>query len=97
MDKKLTRLLKHRLRTPEKKYGDLLDYLVEELRSENPVIDEAFAVDALFAIFFGSYATISGVLTVGLKMLRDNPEVVKTLKVYLLYVFSNIYYHLHKI
>ncbi|XP_066341433.1 cytochrome P450 87A3-like [Miscanthus floridulus] len=80
VDKKLTQLLKHRLRTPEKKHGDLLDLLVEELRSEKPVIDETFAIDALVAILFGSFATISGVLTVGLKMLRDNPQVVKTLK-----------------
>ncbi|WVZ81821.1 hypothetical protein U9M48_029160 [Paspalum notatum var. saurae] len=78
--KKLTHLLKDRLSTPEKKYGDLLDPVVEELRSEKPVIDETFAIDALAALLFGSFATISGTLTIGLKLLTDNPDVVKTLK-----------------
>jgi cytochrome P450 len=79
--KKLTGLLQDRLRTPGKKHGDLLDLLVEELGSEKPVIDEAFAIDALAALFFGSFATISATLTLGLKLLTDNPKVVETLKV----------------
>ncbi|WVZ94647.1 LOW QUALITY PROTEIN: hypothetical protein U9M48_040514, partial [Paspalum notatum var. saurae] len=78
--KKLTHLLKDRLSTPEKKYGDLLDPVVEELRSEKPVIDENFAIDALAELLFVSFATISGTLTIGLKLLTDNPNVVKTLK-----------------
>ncbi|RLM60895.1 hypothetical protein C2845_PM14G16170 [Panicum miliaceum] len=78
--KKLTGLLQDRLRTPGKKYGDLLDLLVEELRSEKPVIDEAFAIDALAALLFTSFATISATLTIGLKLLTDNPKVVETLK-----------------
>ncbi|WVZ53918.1 hypothetical protein U9M48_004804 [Paspalum notatum var. saurae] len=70
----------YKLRTPEKKHGDLLDPFVEELRSEKPVIDESFAIDALAALLFASFATISASLTVGLKLLTDNPKVVKTLK-----------------
>jgi cytochrome P450 len=81
VQKKLTGLLQDRLRTPGKKHGDLLDLLVEELGSEKPVIDEAFAIDALAALFFGSFATISATLTLGLKLLTDNPKVVETLKV----------------
>ncbi|CAD6257935.1 unnamed protein product [Miscanthus lutarioriparius] len=78
--KKLTQLLKHRLSTPEKKHGDLIDHLVEELQSEKPLIDENFAINALSGLLFGSFVTISGTLTVGLKLLKGNPEVVEALK-----------------
>lgn len=90
----MTQLLKHRLSTPEKKHGDLLDLLVEELRSEKPLIDEVFAIDALSGLLFGSFVTISGTLTVGLKLLKDNPEVVKTLKVVIFSVSLKYVYHL---
>ncbi|KAL6859128.1 hypothetical protein ACP4OV_018130 [Aristida adscensionis] len=78
--RKLDNLLKDRLSTPGKKHGDLLDLLVEELHSETPVIDEGFALDALAALLFTSFATISPTLTKALKLLSDNPKVVKTLK-----------------
>lgn len=50
MEEKLTQLLKHRLSTPEKKHGDLLDHLVEELQSEKTLIDETFAINLLSAL-----------------------------------------------
>ena len=81
MLKKLGDLLRDRLSTPEKKHGDLLDHLVEELQSEKPLTDETFAINTLSGLLFGSFVTISGTLTVGLKFLKDNPEVVETLKV----------------
>ncbi|CAO2188471.1 unnamed protein product [Urochloa humidicola] len=80
LDKILTNLLKERLSTPGKKHGDLVDLLVEELRSEKPLLDENFAIDILTAILFGSFVTISTLLTIGFKFLSDNPEVVETLK-----------------
>jgi cytochrome P450 len=77
----LTDLLKERLRTPEKKHGDLVDLLVEELWSEKPLIDEDLATDILAAILFASVVTISMFLTVGFKFLTDNPKVIESLKV----------------
>ncbi|CAO2163125.1 unnamed protein product [Urochloa humidicola] len=76
----LTGILKERLRTPGKKHGDLVDMLVDELQSEKPLIDKNFAIDALAAILFGSFVTISSVLTLGFKFLSDSPKVVETLK-----------------
>nr|XP_034600881.1 cytochrome P450 87A3-like [Setaria viridis] len=76
----LSDILKERLSTPGKKHGDIVDLLVEELRSEKPLIDENFAIDALAAILFGSFATASAALTIGFKFLTDNPKVVETLK-----------------
>ncbi|CAL4999191.1 unnamed protein product [Urochloa decumbens] len=76
----LTGILKERLSTPGKKHGDLVDVLVEELRSEKPLIDENFAIDTLAAILFGSFVTTSAILTIGFKFLSDNPKVVEMLK-----------------
>lgn len=69
MCKTLTDLLKERLSAPGKKHGDLVDLLVEELQSEEPVIDENFAIDALSALLFTSFATLSATLTVAFKFL----------------------------
>uniref|UniRef100_J3N7C5 Cytochrome P450 n=1 Tax=Oryza brachyantha TaxID=4533 RepID=J3N7C5_ORYBR len=39
-----------------------------------------FSVDPLAALLFASFATLSSTLTVGFKLLTDNPKVVKELK-----------------
>lgn len=77
----LTDIMKERLSAPGKKYGDLVDLIVEELQSEKPMIDENFAIDALAALLFTSFATLSSTLTVAFKYLTDNPKVVEELKV----------------
>ena len=81
MLKKLSDLLRDRLSTPEKKHGDLLDLLVEELQSEKPMIDEAFGIDAIASLLIASFVPISGTLTLGLKLLSDNPKVIAMIKV----------------
>ncbi|KAL6654805.1 hypothetical protein ACP70R_008270 [Stipagrostis hirtigluma subsp. patula] len=78
--KKLTELLKDRLSTSGKKYGDILDLFVDELRSEKPQIHENFVIDALAGLLFASYMTTAVNLNIGLKLLTDNPIVVETLK-----------------
>ncbi|KAL6643712.1 hypothetical protein ACP70R_018478 [Stipagrostis hirtigluma subsp. patula] len=78
--KKLTELLKDRLSTPGKKHGDLLDLLVDELRSEKPQINENVAIDALVAILYASFGTTTPAVTIGFKFLTDNPKVVEALK-----------------
>uniref|UniRef100_A0A0E0F4H2 Cytochrome P450 n=1 Tax=Oryza meridionalis TaxID=40149 RepID=A0A0E0F4H2_9ORYZ len=84
VQKTLTDLLKERLSAPGEKYNDLIDQIIEELESENPVIDVNFAVDVLSALLFASFATLSSTLAVGFKFLTDNPKVVKELK----YIFE---------
>ncbi|XP_015695026.2 cytochrome P450 87A3-like [Oryza brachyantha] len=76
----LANLMKERLSAPGKKHGDLVDLIVQDLQGEKPVIDENFAIDALAAILFTSYATLSSTLTVALKFLTDNPKIVEELK-----------------
>jgi hypothetical protein len=85
--------MKERLSAPEKKYGDLVDLIVEELQSEKPVIDENFAIDALAALLFTSFATLSSTLTVALKFLNDNPKIVEELKVYSFVTSFILYYN----
>ncbi|KAL6623344.1 hypothetical protein ACP70R_033223 [Stipagrostis hirtigluma subsp. patula] len=62
--RKLTELLKDRLSTPGKKHGELLDLLVDELRSEKPQINENVAIDALVAILYASFGTTTPALTI---------------------------------
>ncbi|KAL6658541.1 hypothetical protein ACP70R_004127 [Stipagrostis hirtigluma subsp. patula] len=78
--RKLTEMLKDRLSTPGRKHGDLLDVLVEELRSEKPLIDESLATDLLAVFLLASMETTSSTLSIALKFLTDNPKVVETLK-----------------
>uniref|UniRef100_A0A0E0MI90 Cytochrome P450 n=1 Tax=Oryza punctata TaxID=4537 RepID=A0A0E0MI90_ORYPU len=80
VQKTLTDLLKERLSAPEKKHNDLVDQIVEELQNDKPVIDVNFAVDAIAALLFASFATLSSTLTVGFKFLNDNPKVIEELK-----------------
>ncbi|OEL15901.1 Cytochrome P450 87A3 [Dichanthelium oligosanthes] len=75
----LTDMLKERLSTPEKRTGDLLDVIIEDLRSEKPVASEKFSMDTMAAFLFASFATISSSLTVAMKFLTDHPKVIEAL------------------
>lgn len=102
MQKIMLDLLRERLSTPTVKHGDLLDLIVEELRSEKPAIDERFAIDALAALLFTSYVTMAPTLTLAFKFLSDNPKVLKDLKVALYYrlinarLFPKLYLRMYK-
>lgn len=72
--------LAERLRTPGRKYGDLLDLIIEELQGEEPLITENFAVDTVSTLLFASIFTLSGVIPVAFKLLHENPKVVHTLE-----------------
>ncbi|XP_037431846.1 cytochrome P450 87A3-like [Triticum dicoccoides] len=73
-------LLKERLSTPQMRHGDFLDEVVDELRSGTGTMNEKFAVDFVAALLFGTFATISSALAVGMKLLSDHPNVVESLK-----------------
>ncbi|VAH35056.1 unnamed protein product [Triticum turgidum subsp. durum] len=80
VQKVLKDLLKERLSAPEKRHGDFLDEVVNELQSGRGVIDEKFAVDLMAALLFASFATVSSSLTVAMKFLSGHPNVVESLK-----------------
>ncbi|XP_047093858.1 cytochrome P450 87A3-like [Lolium rigidum] len=80
VQKVLKDLLKERLSTPEKRHGDFLDEVVDELKSGSGMISEKFAVDFVAALLFASFATVSSSLSVAMKFLSDYPNVVESLK-----------------
>ncbi|KXG28806.1 hypothetical protein SORBI_3005G169100 [Sorghum bicolor] len=76
----MSNLLRKRISTPKEKHGDVLNMMVEEIQSEKPTIDEKFATDALSALLFTSFVTLSPNLTLAFKFLSDNPTVLDALK-----------------
>ncbi|KAM0863914.1 hypothetical protein ACQ4PT_044276 [Festuca glaucescens] len=72
--------LTERLRTPDKKHGDLLDLIVEQLHCEEPLINENFAVDMVSTLLFAGIYTLAAIIAITFKSLHDNPEVVHALK-----------------
>ncbi|KAL6843456.1 hypothetical protein ACP4OV_026778 [Aristida adscensionis] len=78
--KELKDLLKQRVSASERRHGDFLDILVEELQSENALVHENFMVDVLVGLIFASTASIPTMLTIGMKLLTDNPNVVEALR-----------------
>jgi cytochrome P450 len=73
--------LTERLRTPDKKHGDMLDLIVEQLHCEEPLINENFAVDMVSTLLFAGIYTLAAIIAITFKSLHDNPEVVRALKV----------------
>jgi cytochrome P450 len=82
VQKVLKALLKERLGTvPRKRHGDFLDHVVDEVENGKGIIDEKLGVDLVSALLFGSFATLAPALTLAMKFLTDNPNVVEALKV----------------
>ncbi|XP_020154405.1 cytochrome P450 87A3 [Aegilops tauschii subsp. strangulata] len=80
VQKVLKDLLKERLSAPQKRHGDFLDEVVDELQSGPGMLNEKFAIDLVGALLFASFATVSSSLTVAMKFLSDQPSVVEALK-----------------
>ncbi|EES05736.1 hypothetical protein BDA96_04G302600 [Sorghum bicolor] len=58
---------------------DFFDVLIEELRREKPVMTEAIALDLMFVLLFASFETTALALTLGVKLLAENPRVLRAL------------------
>ena len=68
-------------RKPSKKpCHDFLDFLLEEAKNEDTILNEAIIVD-LFVLLFASYETTSEVITLAMKFLSDHPSIVVELMV----------------
>ncbi|XBH97202.1 hypothetical protein VPH35_087475 [Triticum aestivum] len=81
VQKVLTDLLKERLSTPQKRHGDFLDEVVDELQSGTGMMNEKFAVDFVAALLFAAFATVSSTLAIGIKFLRASPAVLTRVQV----------------
>ncbi|GMN33594.1 hypothetical protein TIFTF001_044815, partial [Ficus carica] len=60
-------------------HGDYLDHLLEELKKEKPILNETMAINFVFLLLFTAYETTSSTITLAVKFISDNPEVLAEL------------------
>ncbi|KAJ1280545.1 hypothetical protein BS78_04G241500 [Paspalum vaginatum] len=77
--KVLKNMLRERMADPGRQSEDFFDVLLEELRREKPVMTEAVALDLMFVLLFASFETTALALTLGVKLLAENPRVLQAL------------------
>uniref|UniRef100_A0A803MCD9 Cytochrome P450 n=1 Tax=Chenopodium quinoa TaxID=63459 RepID=A0A803MCD9_CHEQI len=71
--------LKDRLTTPESYRGDFLDHALKDLSTEK-FLSEEFILQIMFGLLFASSESTSMTLTLVLKLLSENPHVLKELE-----------------
>lgn len=78
-------------------HGDFLDYVVQEITKEKPVLTEGMALDLMFVLLFASFHTTSLAITLAVKLLTDHPRVLEELTVSITcprtYVLDDLYVH----
>ena len=79
--KVLKGMMKERMADAGRQPEDFLDVMIVELRKENPVLTETVALDLMFVLLFASFETTALALTLGIKLLTDNPRVLEALTV----------------
>ncbi|PON85219.1 Cytochrome P450, E-class, group I [Trema orientale] len=67
-------------RASNKKYGDFLDHLLEEVEKEDTFLSEDIAIDLVFVLLFATYETTSTAITLAVKFISDHPEVLAELE-----------------
>ena len=73
--------LEERRAKPNEVNIDFFDYVLEELREDNPILTEEIALDLMFMLLFASFETTSTAMLVSMKLLTDNPQALKELRV----------------
>ena len=79
--KVLKSMMKERMADPERRCEDFFDHVIQELRREKPLLTETIALDLMFVLLFASFETTALALTLGVKLLAENPKVVDALRV----------------
>lgn len=84
---KIIDIIKERVRerrssNQKRQQFDFLDQILHDIiNTDQPFLNDDFAVQLAFAVLFGSFESNSTALTIGLKLLSENPNVVEELKV----------------
>uniref|UniRef100_A0A0D9ZPG3 Cytochrome P450 n=1 Tax=Oryza glumipatula TaxID=40148 RepID=A0A0D9ZPG3_9ORYZ len=78
--KVLRGMMKERMAEPERPCEDFFDHVIQELRREKPLLTETIALDLMFVLLFASFETTALALTIGVKLLTENPKVVDALR-----------------
>jgi cytochrome P450 len=79
--KALKQRLHEKLNTTERQHMCLMDLLIRDLEMEKQGLTEDYVLNLLFALIFASYETTSTTLTVAVKLLMENPDVLQELEV----------------
>jgi cytochrome P450 len=79
--KVLRKMMRERMAEPGRQSQDFFDALIEELRREKPIMTEAVALELMFVLLFASFETTALALTLGVKLLPENPRVLVALTV----------------
>nr|BAD29475.1 putative cytochrome P450 [Oryza sativa Japonica Group]BAD29524.1 putative cytochrome P450 [Oryza sativa Japonica Group] len=77
--KVLKKMMRERMEEPGRQCEDFFDVLIEELGREKPVLTEGIALDLMFVLLFASFETTSLALTLGVRLLAENPTVLDAL------------------
>ncbi|KAL5207845.1 hypothetical protein ABZP36_032280 [Zizania latifolia] len=77
--KVLKKAMRERMAKPARQCEDFFDVLIEELRRDKPVLTEAIALDLMFVLLFASFETTALALTLGVRLLAENPRVLDAL------------------
>ncbi|XP_071728954.1 cytochrome P450 87A3-like [Rutidosis leptorrhynchoides] len=79
LKKMLMNMLDERRKNPNKSNDDFFDYVIEELKQDDAKLTEEISLDLMLLLLFVSYETISTAMLVTIKLLTDNPRVLKEL------------------
>jgi cytochrome P450 len=80
--KALKQRLHEKLNTTERQeHMCLMDLLIRDIEMEKQGLTEDYVLNLLFALIFASYETTSTTLTVAVKLLMENPDVLQELEV----------------
>jgi cytochrome P450 len=79
--KVLRKMMRERMADAGRQSEDFFDVLIEEQRRDKPVMTEAIALDLMFVLLFASFETTALALTLGVKLLAENPSVLQALTV----------------
>ena len=79
--KVLKKMMRERMADAGRQREDFFDVLIEELRRDKPVMTEAIALDLMFVLLFASFEMTALALTLGVKLLAENPRVLRALTV----------------
>ncbi|KAJ1277125.1 hypothetical protein BS78_05G270400 [Paspalum vaginatum] len=75
--KVLKQLIDGRKNAKPREPKDFLDLVINELKKDEPVLNEKAAFNLLFALLLASFETASSAITVVLKFLTDNPKALQ--------------------
>ncbi|CAN6246597.1 unnamed protein product [Urochloa humidicola] len=77
--KVLKKMMRERMADTGRQSEDFFDILIEEMKREKPVMTEAIALNLMFVLLFASFETTALALTLGVKLLAENPRVLQAL------------------